>query len=296
MIHPSFYKLGLKINSNENRFIDPDLQCLLLIEAFESLLLDSNLPAEDDVLIREIENVMKPGISFISGGRPLPPSLANLVKQLKSQLTLDHQHGSSNKVKDRLLEWLRDFAEQKIQLATKSICVTFAEKLKAFNDSKLILTFSNSILVQEIFAFACSSGCKFEVVVVDSVPRKEGLTLAAKLIDLGIECRYTLITGVGHVIDSVQMLLMGADGMLANGAAVCPLGTSQLCMLARARNIPVMVACQTYKFCEKVQTAAVEPGWAEKEVVPTDFITGVITELRTLPCSSVPAVLRVKQP
>lgn len=62
-----------------------------------------------------------------------------------------------------------------------------------------------------------------------------------------------LITGVTHVISSANIVLLGADGMLANGAAVCPLGASQICMLAKARNLPVMLACQTYKFCEKVK-------------------------------------------
>lgn len=33
-------------------------------------------------------------------------------------------------------------------------------------------------------------------------------------------------------------------------------GTAQLALVARARNVPVLVCCETYKFCERVQTDA----------------------------------------
>lgn len=33
-------------------------------------------------------------------------------------------------------------------------------------------------------------------------------------------------------------------------------GTAQLALVARAHNVPVLVCCETYKFCERVQTDA----------------------------------------
>lgn len=33
-------------------------------------------------------------------------------------------------------------------------------------------------------------------------------------------------------------------------------GTAQLALVARANNVPVLVCCETYKFCERVQTDA----------------------------------------
>lgn len=31
-------------------------------------------------------------------------------------------------------------------------------------------------------------------------------------------------------------------------------GTSQIALVAKAYNVPVLVCCETYKFCERVQT------------------------------------------
>lgn len=31
-------------------------------------------------------------------------------------------------------------------------------------------------------------------------------------------------------------------------------GTSQIALVAKAFNVPVLVCCETYKFCERVQT------------------------------------------
>lgn len=122
-----------------------------------------------------------------------------------------------------------------------------------------------------------------------------GQILVRSLVNLGICCRYVLINGLTHVINETNLVLLGADGILANGNVVCSLGGSQVAMVAKVKNIPVLIACQTYKFCEKVQTGTLESGWPNNEVTPSDFVTGVVTELRTLPCSAVPAVLRVKQ-
>uniref|UniRef100_A0A915HIS7 Translation initiation factor eIF2B subunit delta n=1 Tax=Romanomermis culicivorax TaxID=13658 RepID=A0A915HIS7_ROMCU len=296
IVHPAFHRLGLRLSpaNLSDQLIDSDVQCSALIDAFRELINEYH-PPKDKTYAREIENVMKPCLSFVSGGKPLPPSMASLVKQLKYQLT--HVLGSSteDQAKADLLEWLDDFAEQKITLSTKAICLTLTEKFKTFDESPVILTYSCSSLIQEILEFASKNGANFRVIIVDSFPKGRGQILARSLVNSGVNCQYLLINAINHVIDSASLVLLGADGFLANGAAVCPSGSSQVCMVAKNRNIPVLVACQTYKFCERVQTAAVEHGWPDAEVVPADFVTGVVTELRTLPCSSVPAVLRVKQ-
>lgn len=41
----------------------------------------------DKAFGRDIETAMRPHLSFLTGGRPLPPALGNVVKQLKHQMT-----------------------------------------------------------------------------------------------------------------------------------------------------------------------------------------------------------------
>lgn len=69
-------------------------------------------------------------------------------------------------------------------------------------------------------------------------------------------------------IEQVSKVLLGAHALLANGSVMSRVGTAQLALVARAHNVPVLVCCETYKFCERVQTDAfvsneLGKGWAE---------------------------------
>ncbi|XP_012369295.1 translation initiation factor eIF-2B subunit delta [Octodon degus] len=122
----------------------------------------------------------------------------------------------------------------------------------------------------------------------------------------------------------VSKVLLGAHALLANGSVMSRVGTAQLALVARAHNVPVLVCCETYKFCERVQTDAFvsneldDPddlrcerkdhvalaNWQNHsslrllnlvyDVTPPELVDLVITELGMIPCSSVPVVLRVK--
>ena len=49
-------------------------------------------------------------------------------------------------------------------------------------------------------------------------------------------------------------MFLGAHALLANGYVMSRVGTSQIALVAKAYNVPVLVCCETYKFCERVQT------------------------------------------
>lgn len=49
-------------------------------------------------------------------------------------------------------------------------------------------------------------------------------------------------------------MLLGAHALLANGYVMSRVGSSQVALVAKAYNVPVLVCCETYKFCERVQT------------------------------------------
>lgn len=49
-------------------------------------------------------------------------------------------------------------------------------------------------------------------------------------------------------------MFLGAHGLLANGFGMSRVGTTLILLIARASNVPVLVCCETYKFCERVQT------------------------------------------
>jgi len=112
--------------------------------------------------------------------------------------------------------------------------------------------------------------------------------------------------------------------MLANGHVISRAGTAMIASMADSYHVPVIVCCETYKFCERVQLDSIcfnelgDPGalvhpeaerapkelkdWEnvpnlkllnlEYDVSPLTFITMVITEVGMIPPTSVPVVIR----
>ena len=134
-----------------------------------------------------------------------------------------------------------------------------------------------------------------------------------------------LINGLSYIMQEATKVILGSHAILANGYVMSRVGNSQVALVANAYNVPVLACCETYKFCERVQTDSfvvnelgdpddlVELGKSEHklsdwrnikdlsllnlvyDITPPEFVSTVITELGMLPCTSVPVVLRMKQ-
>ena len=64
---------------------------------------------------------------------------------------------------------------------------------------------------------------------------------------------YCLCEAVFYLLQATKVLL-GAHAVLANGYVMSRLGTSQIALMAKAYNVPLLVCCETYKFSDKMQT------------------------------------------
>ncbi|VDN28006.1 unnamed protein product [Gongylonema pulchrum] len=148
---------------------------------------------------------------------------------------------------------------------------------------------------------AHNRGLSFHVHVLDSPIEGKGKQLLETLCSRGIKCSYGMLASIGYVIRECQLVLLGCSAILSHGCAVAERGTSQVALVASASNIPVLVAAQTCKFVDRVQSFLhgvheVSALVGERqEAVPAELITALVTELRILPPSSAPAVLKAKQ-
>lgn len=70
---------------------------------------------------------------------------------------------------------------------------------------------------------------------------------------MGIPCTYGLLTSVSTLISRASIVLLGTASLLANGALYARAGTAPCAMMAKAKGVPVIVCCETYKFSERVQ-------------------------------------------
>ncbi|XP_017654140.1 translation initiation factor eIF-2B subunit delta isoform X3 [Nannospalax galili] len=289
VIHPAMVRLGLQYS--QGLVSGSNARCIALLHALQQVIRDYTTPPSEE-LSRDLVNKLKPYISFLTQCRPLSASMYNAIKFLNKEITSMSSAKREEEAKSELVEAIDRYVQEKIVLAAQAIS-RFA--YKKISDGDVILVYGCSSLVSRILQEAWIEGRRFRVVVVDSRPRLE-----------------------------VSKVLLGAYALLANGSVMSRVGTAQLALVARVHNVPVLVCCETYKFCERVQTDAFvsnelddpddlqcERGervaladWQKYpslrllnlvyDVTPPELVDLVITELGMIPCSSVPVVLRVK--
>ncbi|XP_077409098.1 translation initiation factor eIF2B subunit delta isoform X2 [Vanacampus margaritifer] len=318
VIHPAIVRLGLQYS--QGIVAGSNARSVALLHAFKQVIRDYTTPPNEE-LARDLVNKLKPYISFLNQCRPLSASMGNAIKYIKKEISNIPNHCKEDEAKSKLLNGIDCYIDERIVLAAKAVAAIAIEKI---SDGDVILVYGCSSLVNHILYEAFNMGRKFRVIVVDSRPRLEGREALRRLVQRGISCTYVLISVVSYILPEVSKVLLGAHALLANGYMMSRVGTSQIALVAKAFNVPVLVCCETYKFCERVQTDSFvsneldDPDnlivtrkgkaqlahWQEVrslgllnlvyDVTPPDFVDAVITELGMIPCTSVPVVLRVK--
>lgn len=96
-------------------------------------------------------------------------------------------------------------------------------------------------------------GQSFSVVLIDSSPLLEGRSLLASLSCHGIPCTYGLLPSLPSLLARTDLVLLGTNAVLGDGACYSRAGTASVAMLAKGMGKPVLVCSETYKFVEKIQ-------------------------------------------
>ncbi|CAH1774727.1 unnamed protein product [Owenia fusiformis] len=319
-VHPAVLKLGLQYA--EGVVCGSNARCIALLAALKQVIADYSTPPQKE-LARDLDARIKPCISFLIQCRPLSVSMGNAIKHLKWHITHTPTDMSDTKAKNNLYEVIDSFIQEKVLLAGKAISQTYARD--KINNNDVIVVYACSSLIRRVLCDAHDEGKTFRVIVVDGRPKLEGREMLRRLVKHGIRCSYVLINAASYVMREATKVFLGAHALLANGYVMSRVGSSQVALLAKACNVPVLVCCETYKFCERVQTDSfvfnelADPddlvnidqshtyltNWKDNthlnllnlvyDVTPSELVTMVITEIGMIPCTSVPVVLRVKQ-
>lgn len=321
-VHPAVLKLGLQISSF--KVIGSTNRCRSMLEAFKQVVQDYRTP-EGTSFSRHFQSILSQQIEFLKSARPLSISMGNSIRWLKQVISKISIDITEQEAKDQLIEVIDNFIRERIDVADQVIVDSAADNIE---DGDVVLTYGHSLVVKDALLKAHETK-QFSVVVVDSRPLFEGKKLAKDLTKAGVSCSYVLINALSYVMKDVTTVFLGAHSMLSNGLLYARIGTAMVTMSAKTRNVPVLVLCETIKFTDRVQldsvtynelaspdqlvNISVDPektnyessslkNWKEQtglgilnilyDLSPTGTIKKVITELGSLPPSSVPVVLR----
>ncbi len=187
-------------------------------------------------------------VQYIVDCRQLSKGMGHLIKYVRYLVTHLSPEISEADAKAFLLNKLELFHEERISFAADNIARFVSSTIR---DNDVILTFGSSPLLRKVLVHAAATH-KFKLVVVDSRPLCEGLrTLAA--LSSSVHCVYSPLSGAASAMCEATRVLLSASCFLSNGAMLAPAGTAMVAALAHSKQIPVVVACESYKFSEKVQ-------------------------------------------
>jgi len=123
-----------------------------------------------------------------------------------------------------------------------------------------------------------------------------------------------LDSAVGFTMESIDMVLTGAEGVVESGGIINKIGTYQICLVAKILHRPVYVAAESYKFARlfplvqndvpesKAEQAPLKPADASgrtafppqlqvenpsSDYTPPEYITLLFTDLGILTPSAV---------
>ncbi|XP_026472842.1 translation initiation factor eIF-2B subunit delta isoform X3 [Ctenocephalides felis] len=316
-MHPALVRLGEQFR--EGIVTGSNARCIAFINALKIVIRDYVTPPQKEFK-RELESSLKPCMDYLHQCRPVSVSMTNALRFIKRQISQLPTNITDFEAKNKLETAIDVYYKEQICTAADAISGFVQNKIV---DGDVILTFSCSSLIQQIFEDTSKNGIDFHVVVVDGRPSLEGREMLRRLIERGIKCSYVLINAVSFIMGEVTKVLLGAHALLANGYVMSRVGTAQIAMVAQSFNVPVLVCCETHKFIERVQTdsfvyneignpeslisstdAGPLCGWLDMptlsplnlryDVTPPELVTAVVTELAILPCTSVPVILRIK--
>lgn len=211
----------------------------------------------------------------LMASRPAMVSISNCVNRFV--LEVNKHSGAEGD-----LGLFKEFAVMKAGEIIKSLeqarlkAAELAAGLIAENDS--IMTCSYSSAVCQTFKSAWEKGKFFNVFALESrlVPGgvSYGEMVVAGLKDCGIPARLIPDATAEENVLRVNKVVVGADGILADGSLVNGFPTGKLAIIASANSIPVYSVCETYKF-DLRGSFKMETGF---EKISPELITGIITE------------------
>ncbi|KAF8558792.1 IF-2B-domain-containing protein [Imleria badia] len=260
-IHPAVVRLGLQFA--EFKITGANARCIAMLTAFKTVIQDYVTP-RNNTLSRHLMTHLSPQITHLVSARPMSISMGNAIRQLKLDVSGSDIDLPEQDAKDTLCDTIDNYIRDRILLADQVIQETAGKKI---NDGDVILTYARSSVVEKSLLHAWESGKRFSVIVVDSRPMLEGKALLRSLTTASIPCTYLLLPSLPSVLPHTTTLFVGAHSLHANGAVFSRAGTAMVAMMAKSRNIPVVVCCETYKFAEGIRW----DGVSKNELAPTPF-------------------------
>jgi ribose 1,5-bisphosphate isomerase len=233
--------------------------------------------------------------------RPTEPNLRNALSFVLHR-TSEHGPEDVKSLKKFVRLEIKEFSKN-IEKTIKIIGETGARRIE--NDYN-VFTHCHSNTVMSILKEAKKTK-SFSVTCTETRPLHQGYLTAKELSDMKIPTTLIIDSAARTFIKKCDIVLLGADAIASNGAVINKIGSSMIALAAHEHHKPVYVAAGIYKidpmtikgFLEPIEERApdeiIDPKKLKGviirnpafDVIPPEYIDGIITERGIIPPASV---------
>jgi ribose 1,5-bisphosphate isomerase len=143
-----------------------------------------------------------------------------------------------------------------------------------------VLTHSYSRTVRRALELAVKGKRKLTVYAIESSPGLEGRQLVKDLIQIGVPVKLIADSAVNSVISEIDLVIVGADSVLANGSVINKIGTSKIAKVAKEAKIPFWTTCESTKFSSAdFLGEQIHISETLFDLTPMEHVSKIITEL-----------------
>lgn len=225
------------------RFLKEDPEMTMPIAAIEALV--TLLRVKNPKTAAEMINTIKSAANELTQSIPNSISLkAGCDIFMRFVLRNTHLYGDWESCKQHLIENGQLFVSRAKKTRDKvaQIGVDF------ISDDDIILVHGFSRAVFSLLKYAAEKFIRFRCVVTESRPTSQGKQLYSLLQDKGIPVIMVVDSAVGSVIDQVDKVFVGAEGVAESGGVINIVGTYSIGVLAQNARKPFYVVTECHKF------------------------------------------------
>ncbi|XP_073307574.1 uncharacterized protein [Primulina huaijiensis] len=190
-----------------------------------------------------------------------PPSLQTLLEDVPNTIAVPHTSSSggdsegksksadkssmTRKLKHNVIEAVNELI-QEISTCHEQIAEQAVEHI---HQNEVIMTLGSSRTVTEFLCAAKEKKRSFRVFVAEGAPRYQGHALAKELATRGLQTTVITDSAVFAMISRVNMVIVGAHAVMANGGVMAPVGLNMVALAAQRHAIPFVVLAGIHKLC-----------------------------------------------
>ena len=174
---------------------------------------------------------------------PYAPPL-NVMHRILARVESAHAAGENiSALRADLANEAATFTQWSLQ-AREQIAAYGAELIR---DGATVFTFTLSETALRTLKQA-AHGKQFRVLVTESRPNQDGLQTARELSASGVAVSVSIDACIGLLMPMADLMMVGAEAIMADGSAVAKVGTYPSALLAKRFGVPVYVIVDTMKF------------------------------------------------